>query len=461
MGDDGFGGRELSLDDALGETGGAMPELELDRHGSGQSAADPQDLMFGSTGGRDLADPFEGMAGAPALELDLDAVRTSQPSPAPPSLPPPPEPASPVPPRRPSATAPVRTSAPPERPRASPAPAPDRAPASPRSSGAPPRAITLADYGEPPSGIVGTVPYAVHVGLRQRALRADLARLRRLRDGAEEDLDEAMVGLGRALHAQRDDERLQVLSGPMGAADEAGEVASEHSTEWKKVREAASAQREAIEERVARAEEEAAPVRARETELGAEVSRREAALQRAKAKLARTNIELRNLAGAESPDPGRRASLEAEREVHAAEVERARAQVDELTPELTEVRRQLASHTHRVTALEKEAREVDRSRGRSEEALSTSAKAAEGRYHEAVKVVAKQALERGLAAAVAPGPAKLATNRADALRAREEEIELHEIALTLHDRSSLHKGLAILGVLSAIVLAMLIFVVVR
>ncbi|MGE0785766.1 MAG: hypothetical protein AB7S26_08760 [Sandaracinaceae bacterium] len=446
--------RELGPDDPLHAGASGWESLELDRNAGAPAAPAGSDLLYGEASGRVIGDAFDGLGGGSEVELELDvgAMRSGAPTDLPaPSL-------SPAAPR--AAHAPVERSLPPPAsrslaPRSLGPPEPIGA-----SSAVPPRAIVLADYGPPPTGIVATVPYSVHVVLRQRALRQQLGAARLTLARSKTDLTEALIELGRQLHAHRDHPDLEPFVALLRAAEAAGQVTSEHAAEWQRVEGEMAARASAIDERRRAIEDESAPAAERERALAQEHAERDRALKRAEAMLSRTKIELRNL-GASAGDPARSQALSAERAHREREVAEARARVAELEPTVRAAREALADRDRKLAELDRERRGIAKTQDRSRSVLSESAMAAEDEYHAAVIQLAEQALSRGAAMALAPQLAKLARTRTETVQTHEREIELLTIALTLHDRRAVQRGLTILGVLAALALGTLAFAMLR
>ena len=375
------------------------------------------DPLAGS-GDRIIGDPFDGLAPAelPALELDLPARAA------------------------PALATPVAAPAP------APAPALDLA-----------RVAAIADYGQPPSSLLACVSYAALVLTRRRALSAALIDLRRLEKTAERDREEALITLGRALHAARD--QLAPLARELHAADEAGQVAGQRAGEWEEARRTAESQRASLDAKIAEAARAALPYRDRETKLATQMEVRETDLRRARARLSRAEIELRN--AAQSQDPARRELLDAERVARRADADAAQAHVDELAPQLAEARRELAVRLSAENDLKAQRRAVDAADARSEHAHHGVASAAERAYHAAVVELASQALARGLAEGVAPDAAKAAQRMRAAHDTRAREVTLHEAALVAYDKSAFQKGAALIAGAAFIVLVTLILLIVR
>lgn len=319
----------------------------------------------------------------------------------------------------------------------------------------------LADFGPAPSNILGAVPYALLVLTRKRALSTALVDLRRLEKTARSDCDEAMIELGRALHAQREASALAVLAPQLKAAEDAGRVAGQRTEEWQRSRDTADAQRTSLSAKIEAAERATAPYRDRETKLATQMNVREMDLKRANAKLSRVEIELRNLTTSSQPDASRQEMLEAERQARRAEADTARAQVDEIAPKLADARRELAVMLSALNDLVEQRRAVDAAQSRSEKVHLSTAGEAERSYHAAVIELATQALARSIAGDVAPDAARNAARMRSALETRAREVKMHEAALVAYDKPSFQRGVAILGGAALIVVVTLLFVILR
>lgn len=447
-GDSGRWGREIGDDDLHGTSSAGWETLELDT-GAAPSSAGLDPLAGG--GGRIVGDPFDGLgppSDLPGLDLDEDAVRSSAPP-------------RPVAPSAAPASLPPRTSAPPGAPSASLPPRTSGPPAAPEVELDPGAVAALADYGPAPASIVGVVPYALLVLTRKRALTLALADLRRLEAAARRDHEEARIELGRQLHAHKDHGALAKLAPQLAAAEEAGRVAGARTEEWQRARDAADAQRGSLSAKIGEAERAAAPFRDRETKLATQMNVRETDLRRAKARLSRVEIELRNLTTSSQPDAARRELLEAELAARRAEVDAAQAHADELAPKLAEARRELATMLSALNDLTEQRRAVDAAEARSERVHHGVASEAERAYHAAVVELAAQAMARSVADAVAPMAAKAAARAAAALATRTREVQLHEAALVAYDKPSFQRGAAILGGAALLVVVTLLFVILR
>lgn len=424
-------GKDVSPDDPLAPNGPASgwSELELDTQ-SVRSGTHPKPAYdpAADAGGRIVGDPFSGLDGAPPPELELDRA-------APPDLPEPP-PAL----RDPTPPAGLR--------------AVDDA-----------EVAILADYGEAPASFVTWIPYAILVTNRRLAIKKSLASLERLREAAARDHVEALVELGRALHQRKGADAVRVLAPQIAACDEAGDVAAGRNEAWIQAREAADAQRASLAAKLAEAEKASGPYRDRETKLATQMTSRENDLRRAKAKLSRVEIELRNLRAAGTDagalDAPRLELLEAELAARRADAEKAQGHVDELEPQLAKARKELAVMLSAVNDLEKQRRAVDQAQDRTEKVHSSTAGEAEARYHAATEELARAALERRIAEGIDPTRTRSAVAMQRALASREREIELHRRALHAYDKGSFQKGWALIAGAALVVLAMIVLVIVR
>jgi hypothetical protein len=419
-GERGRWGRELAADDDL--RGTSLPGSEGQEP---ESVSRPPVDPVCAGGGRIIGDPFDGLDGAasalPGLELDDGALRAPR-------------------------------STPPARAKNAEAPGP-----SPLSAA---EVAAVADFGPAPSGLLSSIPYAVLVLTRKRALRSALVELRRLAETAARDRDEAMVELGRALHERREG-AVSVLARELAAADDAGRVAGERTSEWQRARDVAEAQRTSLTAKIEEAERAAAPHRDRETKLATQMNVRETDLRRAKARLSRVEIELRNLASASPPDVAKRQVLDAERQARAADADAAQSKMDELARELADARRELAVVLSAVNDLAAQRRAVDDAQKRSERLHLSSAGEAERHYHAAVMELAQQALARGIAEEVAPGPTRAALRMQSALDARTREVQLHDAAMDAYEKASFQRGAALLGGAAFLVVVTVLFAILR
>ena len=431
-------GNDPSPEDPLAPSGPAAgwSELELDTDAvQSGSHAKPSYDPGGMAGDQMVGDPFAGLDAGPIPDLELEEL---QPLPADLPVPEPP-PASREPVDKPTAGV-VREIADVE-------------------------VEALADYGEAPASFVMWVPYAILVATRRQALKKALAELGRLRATARADAQEAMIELGRGLHANGD-KALAPLGPLLQACDDTGTVAAGRTEEWAKSREAADAQRGSLQSKIDEAEKAVGPFRNRETKLGTQMDSLESNLRRARAKQSRVEIEIRNLRQlasqpGEAIDAPKLELLEAQLEACRPDTDKAQGRVDELAPQLASARKELAVMLSAVNDLEKQRRAIDQAQDRTEKVHLSTAGDAEKEYHEAVQALAEGALQRRIGLDVEPALTRTAELMGRTLDSRERDIEVHEAALHAYDKGSFQKGWAIIAIAALIVVAMLIFIIVR
>ncbi len=428
------GAGRVDLDDPL-RGGGDLLELELDlpveapaRRPARPAAHDGFDA--------DPLDPLGASAGGAALELDLAApVRNAPPAPVAPG----------------GAAERRRTAAP---------------AATARGMALYDVEVqSLADYGRAPDGIFGAIPYTLHVLSRRSQLKAALSSATTMRQGAEAAARRALVDLGRELLSRAGTLDLGQVSAHLEAARRVAGELDERAT-------AASAERGEIEQRshqldarVREAQADANPWRDKETKLRTQLETRDATLKRATAQLRRAEIEIRNAVqqaeqAGQPPDPDRLAALEAEREARTAEVAVAEGPVRELTRELGDIRRELASRLAAIKQIEDERRAADDALRRLERLHAAGTGAASRELEEALLALGEEAHLRGLDQPLGPAAAKAEATLA-ALGERQRSEELHRRALDAYDKPAFKKGAAILGGAALAVLVTLLFVIVR
>lgn len=319
----------------------------------------------------------------------------------------------------------------------------------------------LADYGPAPRSIVGSIPYAVLVFTRRRALQRALADVRRLSVSAQEDTRAALADLGGTLHAMAGAPELQPWSSVLARCDEARRVAEEKNEERQRALQAAETQRASFTAKLAQAEKAAGPYQDRETRLSIQMDVRQNDLRRARARLQRVEIELRNLEASGRPDPGKQQLLHAEQLARRADVAKAQGHVDELAPQLAEARRELAVMREAVNDLERQRRAVDAAQTRTERLHLSTAGEAEQRYRDALTELAEQTLASTVASDLAPDQTRTAERMIAAQRAREHEVKLYEAALRAYDPAAFQKGAAILCTVGILISAMLLLAALR
>lgn len=407
-------------DDPLDPFAGAadLPPLEL----AEPSASEPATAT--AAGPRTLGedDPLEPPLDPGVAPLEL----------APASPPPPPAPASA-----------------PERPTESPAPtSPEAIREAARRKA---EAAALAGFGDPPGGLLGALPYTIHVALRLRELWQARGELRQRIEAARRRVEATHAALGRALlQHQRADLDARGLGELAAQAERAlGETSSQQRLVQRTQAEA-EAEKRRLDEEIARAETAVAPLRDREAKLRAELDVLSHELRRRKAALERVNIELRNA-------PQRAAELEASLEARRNDVAVQQEKVDTKAAELREVQAQLAAGLEQVRRHQATRKHLDRE-------LTGSLLHAEASVGQATTEAERHLRELGERARATQLPmsvleAATALKADEHLAALQRELALHEEALRSWDRRGLAIGGGILAAFAILMLVVLILIV--
>ncbi|MCA9610035.1 MAG: hypothetical protein KC619_30775 [Myxococcales bacterium] len=325
-------------------------------------------------------------------------------------------------------------------------------------AGPPERAVQLAEHGPPPPFLL-SAPYAVAVIRRNRALREKLPQLRRVRDTAARELEAAALELGRAIHEAADHPRAGELGSPLRRAHAAKKLTADHDAQLAAARDEAGAKIARIEATIARGEEAVRPQRTRVRELSAEVVVFQGDYEAAAGKVQALSAELAALERSASPDPNRRIELEATRTLRKADADAALLEIQARTPELTELEVKVGE-TERTAAKGREI--IARTRdglAKAEARIEREAADLRAKYDAALRDLADEAVRLKLDRVMVPVESKRARLRYDTYASHERELEMYELALTLHHPESVKRGIATLVALAVTALGVLGFVI--
>jgi len=328
-------------------------------------------------------------------------------------------------------------------PRATPRPAeaPTRAAALPEDpeTGLPRRAVQLADYGPPPS-IVFAIPYAFSVRRRRRELRAELPRLARLRDVAEQDLQEATLALGHALLEARDHPRAAELGTALKIATARHRQLRRFEVRVEQARDEAAEKIAEIEASIGFAEEAVRPLRTKARAIQAEIVVYQRDFEAAMTEIHEATEQIEKLEKLGDPDPDRRIELEASRTLRRPAADAARAEIETRTPSLTaveakviEVDKEVAKHRAAIAELEAQVAAV-------EAEVAEESADARATLDAAVVDLADEAVRLRIDHELAPPEARKARLRHDTFAAHHNEHAMHEMALTLYHPRSVKLG---------------------
>ncbi len=322
----------------------------------------------------------------------------------------------------------------------------------------------LADYGEPPHGIVQAVPYAIRVTLRRRELRRALATVRTALTEAERRRDDRLVELGQQMRPVIEgNPELEQAAAPLAVAEKT-----------KQAREAAlqSASGE-FRERVAGIDRDIAAQDEPLARWAKDTQERQKAWEAAdelrkrhEARSKRVAIELRNAqAKLERPEtaPADRQQAQAfiqaaqgERATRAAEEKLATDQAKEAETKLALSRRGLADVEATIAALRKRRRAIEDEFARQGAVRAEGIDAASREVRGALLEIGRKVVRDGIDAA-APGVPAAIPGLLGQLRDAEAhskrlqyDLEKHLRALDAADDAAVKKGRVLL--IAAVVL---------
>ena len=149
----------------------------------------------------------------------------------------------------------------------------------------------LADYGDPPSGILGAPFYAWRVLRRQRELKAALATRREEAARAENDRLDALVAFAERVRPTA--EKQPAYAVPLEELRRGEEVLRSRDRVLAAEQDAQNARLGAVDARLSKLEAELAEARGQEAALETELAAAQGALSREEAKLKRAEVELK------------------------------------------------------------------------------------------------------------------------------------------------------------------------
>lgn len=314
--------------------------------------------------------------------------------------------------------------------------------------------LRLADFGLPPEGFFGAIPYALNVFQRKRVLAAARAAVARRRSGAQKRAAAELAVLGQALLDQQAEVDLSALRSFIEAAERTGAKAAESNADQARAEASATEGRAAITDELGAAQAEVDPFRDQETKLRSQLEVRGHDLKRAQAQLKRVEIQRRNAPG------GGDELLDADFEARQAEVSLLEGKVKELQTELGRVRRELATRLGRVAAIEEDRRKAEAGFVGSTGLHKGSARTARDEGEMALAELAEEALRQQLAG----GAGESAAKGEKALLDRDERLrdeKLHDRALAAFDNSTYLRGWGLIGTAALLIVVALIVLIVR
>ena len=307
------------------------------------------------------------------------------------------------------------------------------------------RGRALAQLPEPPDGGFALIGYAWAAHKRLRELRQRWQSAKVAYDRARQRAEDLRTKLGAALHRQGSPE----LGALVAAVDGAASTAEEREEQLAAMRAKAGEERAHHAQARAAIERELGPWQSREGRATAETELAEKALDRAQQALSRVEAEMGPVAG----DPAARAPYEAAYADRRRERAQAQQQLDAAQAALAEARARVAELSGRVAEVEAERSRVDRELRAAERAAEAAASDAGQSRGEALRHLAREALERGLV----PDdlPEGIAAHRATSEEADQAlEVSIHTHALAMADEEAMTRGATYAAGLAAFVVAL-------
>jgi hypothetical protein len=442
----------VSDDDPLFGDGGDPLSRELGTRRR-RGVTKPESPAESASRGPFDAMPLEDQGGPDLLELE--------------SVPPPPARSGPRPPVAPAPAAPApsepRVFAPPPRDETSETATLSRAPARRVEERLPTlEVMSVADYGPTP-GLLGAIPYAIHVRSRQRELVHHAEEARDHRKAAEVGVEQALAQVGKAVLDQGDavvdDSLRDAFEAARQATSAAGATTARVGQEAVEHRERLAA----LEGELETARREVDPHRDRENKLRTQLDVREKELGRAQATLRRAQIELRNFAAHAQPGeaPERIAMLRADVEARSHEVASAEIPVKELTDKLTEQKRELALRLGRVAQLEHDIAQHKRAKDRNTLAFAATETEAARASRRALEALGKKARETGAIARVDRTLMENLERAEQKLAERARREKLYRAAIEAYDKPTYYRGVGTLAAAAIVIVAMILFALAR
>jgi chromosome segregation ATPase len=273
-------------------------------------------------------------------------------------------------------------------------------------------------------------------------LSVELSALSAQRKRADDQAQEALVGLGEALLALRESAELAALAKQFAAVEDA-EHRVDHAAATAQKRHADSTQELArLKGDLARAEAKAAPLREREARLAAQIEELKNAARRAEMLSRKADAEL-EAARTKGVDVERWGAMVAERDARLGEFQSLGVQLRPLEDDLGEVRRELAVHLRAIASIQDELRAAATALERAQQNQRVTVGSARGARQEALASLANASLRLGLHALV-PDYSDAAVEAAERAENKRQLEELHRAAVNSYDQVAYQRGFAML-----------------
>ena len=320
------------------------------------------------------------------------------------------------------------------------------------------RIAELAGYGPEPSNLVRTIPYAVRVMLRKRELDVKLEGLAAVCKRADAAAEAALMRVGEALFALRDDPRTEAIAARARRVEQALRLSQDVEAAAQGDLQGAQQALAAIAPQLAQLEGEVAELRRDEATVRAKFDALSARARQADALHAQAVQAIQALQAKPPVDRARLAALASEREARNAERRYMEVQISPTETELGEARRELAARVQVLQELQAQRAAIEEAAGRTLASREASLAAAHSMQRTALVGLARAAMMADIVglAGEAADAADDALAHAHALR---DEEDVYKRARDEFDEDAYTKGLTILvggSVLAFVVLAAMI-----
>lgn len=301
----------------------------------------------------------------------------------------------------------------------------------------------LAGYGPEPKNVAAEPAYWIKVMLRKRALETELLTLAAQRKRADDGATEALAAMGQALAAMGQDERLAKLHKQLAATSEADTRIGHVEAESVKRKQDANQELARLDRDLARLEQKAAPARALEAEVAADIEKLEAALKRAEQLRKKAEGQLEALKRKGGGDVESWGAIKAEHDARLGEVQSLGIQMRPLQDDLAVARKALAQHTRAIGVVQGEKQAAANLLDRAQQNHRVTSGSARGALQQALVSLANAAFKLGLEPLVAKEAMAVVEARERAQQKRASE-ELMRAATLSYNHGAYARGMQIL-----------------
>jgi hypothetical protein len=303
--------------------------------------------------------------------------------------------------------------------------------------------VELAGYGAAPANVAQEPGYWVRVMLRKRTLETELLSLAAQRKRADDGMNEALAAMGQALRALGDDERLAKLRKLLSAVAEADTRIGAAEAQGEKKKQGAHQEMARLDRDLGKLEQKAAPLRAQEAKMIAELEQIEGEIKRAEMLRKKAEAELEALQKKGGGDVEIWGALKAERDARHGEVQSLGIQMRPLQDDLAVLRKNLAQQMRSIEVVQSEKQTAATSLERAQQSHRLATGSARGALQQALMSLANAAFKANLESLVPDEAAAVAEARERQQEKRHSE-ELLRAAAGSYNHAAYSRGMMIL-----------------